>query len=298
MMLARSLPRAENAGGASAPSGAGRAAALGEGDEIEGAQIGEGLARPGAALGVDGRVPERDARAGGADDVGELRALQGRVDGDGHGAGAEDAEVGDGPGRVVLARDHHAVAGAHAERREAGGGGAGGGAELQVGEPAPPVAGEPHQRGRVLVALGHLVEHVEERLVGPERLQLLLHLLLDERVDPLLEARQVHLPHPLPPVDLLGLPEEAGPLLGRHAVHRGARVGAGEDPVGLGHEGHEDLEDLGRPVLGLGGAGERLGGGLQQRAQRAVAHAVEDGARGPAGRRRSAGSRGSRTASW
>ncbi len=90
---------------------------LGEVDEIEGAQVGEGLAGPGAALGLDAGVPEGDARPGRADDVGELRPFEAGIDGDGDGAGAEDREVGDGPGRVVLPGEDDAIAGAHAERR-------------------------------------------------------------------------------------------------------------------------------------------------------------------------------------
>jgi hypothetical protein len=106
-----------------------------------------------------------------AQHVGERSSLHRGVGGHGHGARAQDAEVRDGPRRVVARAEHHAVAGLHALGDEPRGGGLGARLPLQEGHPGEPFALHAQQRGAVLVALGGLVEHVEQRDVGPQRLR-------------------------------------------------------------------------------------------------------------------------------
>ncbi len=252
--------------------------AVGEVLEIVDAEIGEQAAGDAPALALDLGVPERDLGARRAHDVGEERALEARIDRHRDGARAQDPEVGDRPRGLVQPGEDDAIAGAHAHRGEARGGGDRALAPLAEADAGEPLVGEALERDGVIVALGHLVERVEERVVGPQRLGLALEALLDQRVDPLLEAGQMHLPHPLAPVDLLGLPVEARALLEGHAIHRRAGVGAGEDPVGLGDEGHEDLEDVRRAILGLGRALQRLGRRLQDRSHRPDRGLVEEAA--------------------
>jgi hypothetical protein len=183
-----------------------------------------------------------------------------RVDGHGDGARAQNAEVRDGPVGVVGGAQHHAVAGLDPRGGEARGDApcAGlPGAEGDAGE-APGLGAE--QGGVVVAALGGLVEHVEERGVGLERLHGALQLLLDLRHHPFVEARQVDLVHVVPPVDALGRPVDGVAVGLGHAGDEAAHRVGDEDVLGLGHEGHEEREDFAVAARHLGVLLERAGG--------------------------------------